>query len=377
MLSRQPIITAVLAAILSCACGGQPSIIPNLDPDYRGIPLDMLAADIESESSAPDSLDVEEVEDIDPGTPGLCTPGKVKCDGYKVTLCNDKGTGFDVVEKCNDDIECTSDSCENGVCVYHWDVPNCCHPPCGLGSLCIAGECSCTSMCGNKQCGDDGCGGTCGECPEGNHCNTLGQCVCTPDCDDKQCGDDGCSGSCGNCLPPAVCTAGQCICTPQCEGKVCGDDGCGGKCGQCPLLHVCTANSCTFSCPTCPIMNNCSPHPFGPHVYFICTSERSWHDSRDRCKDGGTTLVTISSAEENAFCASILPDKSAWLGYYEEWFDWHWITGEGKSFEAWGPDQPDDGDFWTSEDCAEMWPGGAWNDNQCGKDRPFICEFVP
>ena len=124
-------------------------------------------------------------------------------------------------------------------------------------------------------------------------------------------------------------------------------------------------------------MNNCTMHPFDTHVYYICLSERTWQDSRDRCKDANTHLVTIASAEENGFCATLLPGKSAWIGYYEAWFDWHWVTGEGKVFQAWGSNQPDDGSFWTTEDCAEMVPGGLWNDNECGTDRPFICEFKP
>ncbi len=55
-------------------------------------------------------------------------------------------------------------------------------------------------LCKGKQCGDDGCGGTCGTCEAGTTCNADGACVaCTPSCAGKTCGDDGCGGSCGAC----------------------------------------------------------------------------------------------------------------------------------------------------------------------------------
>ncbi len=108
------------------------------------------------------------------------------------------------------------------------------------------GEETCTPDCTGKECGDDGCGGSCGTCEDGFVCQD-GQCVgCTPDCTGKECGDDGCGGSCGTCDDPAkpICNAqGICeACTPNCDGKECGDDGCGGSCGDCtdPNKPVCS-----------------------------------------------------------------------------------------------------------------------------------------
>src|SRR5690606_28365577 len=67
---------------------------------------------------------------------------------------------------------------------------------------------------------------------------TSDACSCTPDCTGKQCGDDGCNGSCGVCNDAVekFCEADQrCTdaCTPRCDGRTCGDDGCGGTCGTC------------------------------------------------------------------------------------------------------------------------------------------------
>ena len=54
--------------------------------------------------------------------------------------------------------------------------------------------------------------------------------ACVPDCTGKECGGDGCGGSCGTCKEGEECLSGKCVCLPQCAGKECGDDGCGGEC---------------------------------------------------------------------------------------------------------------------------------------------------
>ena len=53
---------------------------------------------------------------------------------------------------------------------------------------------------------------------EGDAADTIGP-LCDPQCNDKDCGDDGCGGSCGTCPEGQSCEGGQCSCAPQCEGK--------------------------------------------------------------------------------------------------------------------------------------------------------------
>ncbi|NMB74068.1 MAG: hypothetical protein GYA21_02940 [Myxococcales bacterium] len=68
----------------------------------------------------------------------------------------------------------------------------------------------CTPQCQGKECGPDGCGGSCGDCPGGETCDGSGQCVgCTPQCQGKQCGPDGCGNLCGTCQPTETCNANQ------------------------------------------------------------------------------------------------------------------------------------------------------------------------
>ena len=107
--------------------------------------------------------------------------------------------------------------------------------------------------CEGKECGDDGCGGSCGTCTFPEQCDAFGHCGeqgCQPDCFGKQCGDDGCGGTCGECASGQVCTNAVCVseCFPNCVAKVCGDDGCGGSCGTCAFGLMCSAGSCVEEC---------------------------------------------------------------------------------------------------------------------------------
>ena len=93
----------------------------------------------------------------------------------------------------------------------------------------------CEPACDGKLCGDDGCGGSCGLCPEDFPFCLSGFCSnCAPDCEGVVCGGDGCGGSCGSCPVSEVCLDGACVCEPACPPEACGSsDGCGGVCPPC------------------------------------------------------------------------------------------------------------------------------------------------
>src|SRR5262245_34095675 len=66
------------------------------------------------------------------------------------------------------------------------------------------------------ECGttDDGCGHTldCGYCLFQSDACESNQCVCQPSCYMRQCGDDGCGGSCGSCGANESCNQyGKCV----------------------------------------------------------------------------------------------------------------------------------------------------------------------
>jgi MYXO-CTERM domain-containing protein len=199
--------------------------------------------------------------------------------------------GFD-----GDDCKPCEPDCQGKIC--GWDGCGGSCGECPEGQVCQEGQCGvCTPECGESKCGADGCGGKCGTCAQGQLCDE-GQCVeatgdcvglcgqksagncfcdtycftsgdccadicttcaaeleeeckeqaCTPVCTGKQCGDDGCGGSCGTCEAGKSCTNGQCgaaQCQPACTGKQCGDDGCGGSCGTCGAGQICLQGQCS------------------------------------------------------------------------------------------------------------------------------------
>ncbi|MBM4356218.1 MAG: hypothetical protein FJ109_20920, partial [Deltaproteobacteria bacterium] len=132
-------------------------------------------------------------------------------------------------------------TCGNGICDAGEACGSCpTECKCGCGESCIKNQCLFTA-CAGLQCGDDGCGGQCGQCAEGTKCEGH-ECVCAPSCAGKECGNDGCGAMCGTCKEQHECLEGLCICIPfacgsfdyQCDQF---DDGCGGKIGcyaECP-----------------------------------------------------------------------------------------------------------------------------------------------
>jgi hypothetical protein len=115
---------------------------------------------------------------------------------------------------------------------------------------------TCPPNCGSRTCGDDGCGGSCGQCTSPAQCDTrVGMCVatCTRQCTGKLCGPDGCGGSCGPCAANQACNAQgtQCACVPNCVGRACGDNGCGGVCGTCGAGTACNAQGVCACAPSC------------------------------------------------------------------------------------------------------------------------------
>jgi len=137
-----------------------------------------------------------------------------------------------------------------------------------------------STKCKDKECGSDGCGGTCGTCaiPPGATCATnvtclAGKCawtiqpyfclvgnICVPS------GTVNPDNTCLKCLPNTTqvgwsaldngtdcgggnaCHAGVC-CKYSCTGKECGNDGCGGSCGTCTVPGIsCTADGQCKGC---------------------------------------------------------------------------------------------------------------------------------
>ena len=157
--------------------------------------------------------------DCDPGSTQqcLCVGG-----GTGVQTCNAEGTAWRSCKNCSDGPDSDFEEC--------------------------------TPDCFSKECGDDGCGGLCGACKSGWECDAGKCCVpcacptcpvgnecppcdceeegpvcqpdaCVPECHDRECGDNGCGGSCGSCITiegavdDSLCSDGECL--PDWEYKTC------------------------------------------------------------------------------------------------------------------------------------------------------------
>ena len=146
-------------------------------------------------------------------------------------------------------------------------------------------------------------------CPGGVACKD-GMCqICFPNCRGLQCGDDGCGGSCGECAAPETCCNGFCApCKVDCSGKACGDDGTGGTCGKCPANFVCSKGKC-FQ----PGTGTCVD-------YFECSSscpewsDPCWEDCESYASDQAryqATLLNACTLEQCAPCLDMKPRDKA------------------------------------------------------------------
>jgi hypothetical protein len=147
------------------------------------------------------------------------------------------------------DQPCQTKTCQNGQCAYTpvIDGPDpggecganasghCCEGVCcDLGAT----ECNplglcCVPNCTGRQCGPDGCGGSCGTCPAGQPCSEDGRCPCTP----QSC-PNGCCDEDGNCQPGNTlqsCGTGGEACEPCNDQRICQD----GQCVNCSPNCIC------------------------------------------------------------------------------------------------------------------------------------------
>jgi formylglycine-generating enzyme required for sulfatase activity len=150
-----------------------------------GVTVELVSTDIvQKDSLAPDAVTSDTAGDQ------ICVP---LCDGK---LCGDNGCGglcgeCEAGEVCTPEGSCEVPSC-SGLCNDEGPDMD------GNGDP----DCAC-----DEDCFDSGncCGDICDACPD------LAGC-CVPQCEDKECGEDGCGGSCGACALDEECNGqGQCV----------------------------------------------------------------------------------------------------------------------------------------------------------------------
>ena len=145
--------------------------------------------------------------------------------GRGITFADTAATPLDGAESTDVDPPADECSCAGAVC-----GDNGCGEPCGIcapGSSCVQGLCvgGCIDECvvaSELQCGGQQvfvCGNfDADDCLELSAVKTCapnevcvdGDCSCAPSCAGKECGGDGCSGSCGTCPATSFCSDGVC-----------------------------------------------------------------------------------------------------------------------------------------------------------------------
>ncbi len=169
--------------------------------------------------------------------PWACEPDSHYCNGAVAVTCNSQGSGpvkeveCDALELVCVGGECVELECEPDSvwCLGIEELATCAEDglsyeseQCDAEHSCLDGAClpwTCTPgtpMCDGTvatQCDDSGLGPVVG----GEDCGTEekvclnGDCQdCEPACDGLECGDDGCGGLCGECMPGQVCIDGKC-----------------------------------------------------------------------------------------------------------------------------------------------------------------------
>jgi hypothetical protein len=146
-----------------------------------------------------------------------------------VDIRHTDGLGGDAQDGVTDSCRYLSTACDGVCCVPGRK----CDSLCPADEVCIDGRCLCSK-------GHSVCNGIC--CSANEICHAVsGECCFSDSCVDKDCGDDGCGVSCGECESGMECFWGDCMlqmgmsCNSfeECAGLICVDSPAGGTvCSQ-------------------------------------------------------------------------------------------------------------------------------------------------
>lgn len=119
---------------------------------------------------------------------------------------------------------------------------------------------------------------------------------------------------------------------------------------------------------------------FNGHTYLYYATPVTWYFAKEFCEEQGGHLVTITSAEENAFVWSLCDSQLAWFGGSDQDSEgsWKWVTNEPFSYSNWYSGEPNNcagtGDYENFAHFSGA-KNGQWNDTVGYDSHPFVCEI--
>ncbi len=110
------------------------------------------------------------------------------------------------------------------------------------------------------------------------------------------------------------------------------------------------------------------------HAYRVVYRPVTWSAALAGCASLSGHLVTLTTAEENAF-VSAHAFGNLWGGATDASTEgtFTWVTGEPYVFTAYQASEPNNSGA-TGEDCLELTMGLGWNDLACTELRGYVCE---
>ncbi len=118
------------------------------------------------------------------------------------------------------------------------------------------------------------------------------------------------------------------------------------------------------------------------HGYEAIDTAMSWTDINTLAASRGGYVVTITTAEEQAFVFSSFGGARRWIGLTDQATEgtFAWITGESVVYTNWDASEPNNstnGGGSDGEDLAELRVTGAWNDvPEILDGNPFLLNGV-
>uniref|UniRef100_A0A3Q2CWW0 C-type lectin domain-containing protein n=1 Tax=Cyprinodon variegatus TaxID=28743 RepID=A0A3Q2CWW0_CYPVA len=110
---------------------------------------------------------------------------------------------------------------------------------------------------------------------------------------------------------------------------------------------------------------------FHDRLYYISSTEKTWHESKEYCRQQGAELVIINNKEEQDFTRQF--NRLTWIGLHDPAMtrEWTWVNGDPliTRFYLFIPNGYEN----NTESCVEI-RDFNWNDEPCGNQKFWICE---